>query len=350
MSGTDLAGLVDGIPERFVPATMRGELVEAEHVVRYWWAAELARGRTVLDAGCGMGYGCRILADAGARHVVGVDSAAAVLEASPAAGHPGVELEVGDVMNLSFPPESFDLVVCFEVLEHVAVPERLLDELARVVAPGGVIAVSTPNRDRYMPGNPHHLRELDPDEFEALLRERFDHVRLLRQDNWITSAVLEDEQSLDSSEAPLPTRVRKLAARQPGDEVYTLALASHVPLPELPAEAALTGLVEVRHWAELFETQRRYIEEQDRQLALAHERDAQRRELQQKLLEAETRLATIPQLVEEMRIMRAERDWLEMRVDRGARVLEDVFASVSWRVTTPLRAAKRAVRRRPSAV
>jgi hypothetical protein len=50
-----------------------------------------------------------------------------------------------------------------------------------------------------------------------------------------------------------------------------------------------------------------------------------------------------------MRILRAERDRLELRVERGARVLEDVFASVSWRVTNPLRAAKRAVRRRPAA-
>jgi hypothetical protein len=161
--------------------------------------------------------------------------------------------------------------------------------------------------------------------------------------------VLEDEQTADSSDAALPVRLRKLAARRPGEEVYTLALASHVPLPELPAEAALTGLVEVRHWAELFDTQRRYIEEQDRRLAMAHERDAQRRELQQQLLEAEARLAVIPQLQEEMRILRAERDWLDMRVERASRVFDDVFSSVSWRLTSPLRAAKRAVRRRPSA-
>jgi SAM-dependent methyltransferase len=345
MAGTDLAGLVDGIPERFVPESMRGELVEAEHVVRYWWAAGLAAGRTVLDAGCGMGYGCRILADAGARRVVGIDTAAAVLEASPAAAHPSVELEVDDVLHLSLPPDSFELVVCFEVLEHVTFPERVLDELARVLAPGGILAVSTPNRDRYVPGNPHHLHELDPAELEAALRERFAEVRLLRQDNWIASAVLEDELAADSSEAPQPVRVRKLTSREPGEEVYTLALASNAPLPELPAEAALTGLVEVRHWAELFEAQRRYIDEQQRQLALSAERDAERRRLQELLLEAEARLAAIPQLEEELRLVRAERDWLEMRVERADGVLRDVFTSGSWRLTTPLRAAKRFVTR-----
>ena len=240
------------------------------------------------------------------------------------------------MLNLSLPPESFELVVCFEVLEHVSVPERVLDELARVLAPGGVLAVSTPNRDRYVPGNPHHLHELDPAELEAALRERFAHVRLLRQDNWIASAVLEDEHAADSSDAPLPARVRKLAARRPGEEVYTLALASSEPLPELPAEAALTGLVELRHWAELFEMQRRYLDEQQRQLELARERDGERRELQQRLIEAEARLAEILDLKQEIRELEAERDLLRARVERGGQVLEDVFSSPSWKVTAPL--------------
>ena len=77
----DLAGMQSGFPERFAPGDMRGELIEAEHLARYSWAAGLARGKRVLDAGCGTAYGSRMLAEGGAQEVVGIDIAAEVLEA-----------------------------------------------------------------------------------------------------------------------------------------------------------------------------------------------------------------------------------------------------------------------------
>src|SRR6186997_360777 len=60
--------------ERFDPESFRGELVEAEHLARYRWAAAAVAGRDVLDAGCGEGYGSRLLAElGGARRCVGID-------------------------------------------------------------------------------------------------------------------------------------------------------------------------------------------------------------------------------------------------------------------------------------
>ena len=81
--------LATNVPERFVPESMRDELLAAEHLARYEWAGGLAPGRRVLDAGCGTGYGAEMLAAAGAASVMGVDSAAAVVEAArraPAGG------------------------------------------------------------------------------------------------------------------------------------------------------------------------------------------------------------------------------------------------------------------------
>ena len=66
---SELAGFKHGVAERFVPDVMRCTLVEAEHLARYRWAAQFARGRRVLDAGCGTAYGSELLATEGAAEV-----------------------------------------------------------------------------------------------------------------------------------------------------------------------------------------------------------------------------------------------------------------------------------------
>ena len=73
----DLAEYVEGTPAGVTPGQVRGHLVEAERLARYWWAAGLMAGVRVLDLGCGLGDGSAILLEAGATEVVGVDAAAA---------------------------------------------------------------------------------------------------------------------------------------------------------------------------------------------------------------------------------------------------------------------------------
>ena len=99
---SDLASTKNGISERFVPEQDQGRLIEVEHVSRYQWAAQAANGRAVLDAGCGTGYGCRLLAAGGAREVIGVDIARSVLEAVAPAMPESVRLQAGDVRKLDF--------------------------------------------------------------------------------------------------------------------------------------------------------------------------------------------------------------------------------------------------------
>jgi SAM-dependent methyltransferase len=67
----------------------------------------------------------------------------------------------GTFDSLDFEDDTFELVVCFEVIELVADPLIVLDELVRVLAPGGLLLLSSPDRDVYPPGNPHHLHEFD---------------------------------------------------------------------------------------------------------------------------------------------------------------------------------------------
>jgi 2-polyprenyl-3-methyl-5-hydroxy-6-metoxy-1,4-benzoquinol methylase len=341
------------IPERFVPETMREELLAAEHLARYEWASALAPARRVLDAGCGTGYGSRILSTAGARHVLGADIAAAVVEAARAHESDCLEFAQADIARLPYADGSFDLITCFEVIEHVPEPGAVLAELARVLAPGGVLAISSPNADRYPQGNPHHLREFTTGEFEALLQEVFSAVRLLAQHQWVSSAVLEQR---DLAPGAMSVRTVKAAGRWLGSETYTIALAGWGALPEPPPAAALTGTVEVRRWVEHFDEQRRLIEKQTDYLASLEELDAERRGLRLQLIGAEAELAEAEARAEEIaeradeaearaRALEERADALQAELDEACGLLSSVWESPSWRSTRPLRSAKRLLRR-----
>ncbi len=298
---SDLAGTKNGISERFAPEQDRGRLIEAEHVSRYRWAAAAAAGRRVLDAGCGTAYGARLLAEGGAREVLGVDIAQAVLEAVAPTMPESVRLAPGDVRALDLQDGSFDLVVCFEVIEHVADPAAVLDELVRVLAPGGLLLISSPNRGVYPAGNPHHLHEYSPAELEAELSARLASVALLRQRDYIVSAVLaEAADASGDGTAITDVALHKLTAGAPGDEVYTIAMASDSDLPALGGVAAMTGALELADWMSVFATQTAAIGDKDSYIDELEGRLAERDELARLLAVAEQRLAAIPEL--ELRI------------------------------------------------
>lgn len=334
------------VPERFVPARMRGELVEAEHLARYWWAAQLADGRRALDAGCGLAYGAQLLRAAGALSVHGVDIGEATIEAARAACGDGVELVVGDLAELPFADRAFDLVVCFETIEHLHERERALDELARVLAPGGVLVLSSPNRLQYPAGNPHHVHEYEPRELHDALAQRFDEVCLYRQQAWTASAILDDDElAAEGLERPLAMTTAKATARHGGEETYTIALAGDGPLPRMRAHSVLTGALELKRWLALYDAQQDVVDRQHAQLSGERARDDTTRIAHQRLREAEQELGELQQ-----RVIDAERareaalrsaEEAEARVVGAEGVYRDLMASASWRITAPLRRLKR---------
>jgi SAM-dependent methyltransferase len=170
--------------ERYHPEVPRE--MAYEHWHRYAFAMELARGRHVLDAASGEGYGAALLARTAAS-VVGIDlSPEAVAHAQARYGGPRLRFEQGDVLRLDgLADASLDLVVSFETLEHLAEHDALLAAFARVLKPDGLLVISTPDKHTYtdLAGhqNPHHVRELYREEFEALLARHFARHRLYGQ-------------------------------------------------------------------------------------------------------------------------------------------------------------------------
>jgi SAM-dependent methyltransferase len=209
--------------ERFTPECVRE--IWYEHWHRYVFARRLARGKRVLDAACGEGYGSALLATQ-AVSVVGVDiDEASIAHAQTRyADQPRIRFERGDVTQLALPDASFDLIVSVETLEHVHEQERMLAGFARLLAPGGVVLISTPDRRTYsdVPGfhNEHHVRELYRDEFEALLAREFAAVRLYGQKLLFQSAIWRLDATL--------TQVQIDTATGHGDDV--LSGARYAPL------------------------------------------------------------------------------------------------------------------------
>ncbi|MBJ7355249.1 MAG: class I SAM-dependent methyltransferase [Thermoleophilaceae bacterium] len=252
----------ESAPERFDPATMRGELIEAEHLARYHLAAASACGCRILDAGSGWGYGSNILADAGAESVIGIDLAESVVEAAGPLARENVSFCVGDVAELPFEDDSFDLVVCFEVIEHIERREEALAEFSRVLAPDGMLYMSSPNRETYGERNPHHVFEYTPDEFQEFLSKRFEHVRLMAQQTWLTSLISTPETFERAGEADLDAlRMIKTVGRPLSEQTYMVALAGQRPLPaEALQLGVLTSNTEQLRWLELWEQQDAYLQ------------------------------------------------------------------------------------------
>jgi SAM-dependent methyltransferase len=343
----DLADFIDGTPGRFVPAEMRGQLVETEHLARYLWTSQLGEGRRVLDAGCGLGYGAALLARSGAAEVVGIDIAEEVVEAIGAAAPDGVRFAVADVRELPFEEASFDLIVCFEVIEHIDGQEQALDELKRVLAPGGLLAISSPNPDIYVEGNPHHVHELRPDELSQLLGARFPAVALFQQHDFTASCVLTDASAALDDGGAITASVHKLQARSGGEAPYTIALAGDA-MPTATELVTLGSTVDVGKWLKLFDEQQQILQDQAAALSEIERMQQDRRELLRLLAESETALAA-----HEAAAAQAEETQLELteqlhavhvRAARAEGVARTLQTSLSWRVTRPLRLAKRLMR------
>jgi len=158
--------------ERTVPGLAEENYWFRRHEVVYQRLADRCAGRDVLEAGSGEGYGADLIAGV-ARRVVGVDYDETAV-AHVRARYPRVDMRHGNLAQLPLESSTFDVVVNFQVIEHLWDQGQFVAECRRVLRPSGVLLMSTPNRITFSPGrdtpiNPFHTRELNAAELSELL-------------------------------------------------------------------------------------------------------------------------------------------------------------------------------------
>lgn len=276
---------------------------------------------------------------------------------------------------------SFDLVTCLDGVGCVEALRPAVEDFRRVLRRDGVLAIGV-TRQR-----PTNRREEGPDTVERLVSDLFAHVQVVRQRALLASVLTTDAELADEG-ARLELSVDQLSEMRPGSERHLVVLASDAPLPALQALATLAPQGALRELAGAIdnaEDRARVAEaaaaasRNESNLACMHqeatvgewretqrERDIARQalsEARQALSEALAELESARTRVEEANASTAEQaGQLEKRAARlhaqaealtvaearatGAeRAVEALQRSLSWRVTRPLRAVKRVVRR-----
>jgi SAM-dependent methyltransferase len=334
--------------ERFLP-WMADPVVNYEHLHRYRAVAELAAGRRVLDLASGEGYGSALLSTI-ASSVMGVErDHAAAVHAAVTYRSARLRFVEGSIVQVPVGGQRFDLVVCFEALEHVNEQEELCAEAARLLIPGGLFVVSTPNREVYSEAsgyeNPFHVKELDLGEFSALLRRHFTQVRLFGQHVYPVSAIF-------ALGEPVSRAREYVIAREPGDAVfrfgdatrkvprYFIAIASNGPV--VPEPGLGSFLVDASE--QLFEEQRRAegaVVELRKHLAAREaqvvEVEGELRRLADHLTTLEAQLATLEAQLAAGRLQAQE---LDGRLRTCGETIAAMEATRTWRLHLRLEHAR----------
>lgn len=162
-----------------------------QHLNRYVFAGVFVKNKIVLDIACGTSYGAYYLLGKGAKYLVGIDISSDIINYATRkyAGVGKLCFIRADAISLPFPDSYADIIVSFEIIEHLEDQEEFLSECKRVLKSDGLFICSTPNKKvsspytekPEKPVNPYHVKEFYPNEFSDLLCRHFGNVNLYGQ-------------------------------------------------------------------------------------------------------------------------------------------------------------------------
>jgi len=171
--------------ERFLPWT---EVDDAhyEHVHRYFFASKFVKNKKVLDLACGEGYGVEIISKS-AKSVIGIEiDKKTTMHAKKKYRAKNIKFITSSITEIPIPGKHlFDVIVCFEAIEHIKEQKKILQEVKRLIKKNGLFIISTPNKKVYRyeekNSNPFHEKELSISEFRNLLKSFFSNVQIYGQ-------------------------------------------------------------------------------------------------------------------------------------------------------------------------
>jgi 2-polyprenyl-3-methyl-5-hydroxy-6-metoxy-1,4-benzoquinol methylase len=198
--------------ERIDPTVSLSELDTLDHMSRYKWASNYSSNKKILDAGCGNGYGTHYLS-LHAESIVGVDIDQETIDkAKKNFFSKNVEFKKTNVNNLPFENDSFDLVISFEVIEHLSDYQTYFNEIKRVLKPGGVFIFSTPNKlftdNNDLKFNPYHLKEYYHEEILRITEKNFKDCEIFGQK--YNSEIIEISKSVEQKWSKALNFIKKI--------------------------------------------------------------------------------------------------------------------------------------------
>ena len=163
--------------ERLSPGSQLFGVDLARHRAAYMHAILCARGETLLDLGCGIGYGTAELADALAPRVrvFGLDR----VRPAKTWRRANARYLSADLNGIPLAPRSFDTITSFQVIEHLEDPTRYLEAIAQLLRADGRAFITTPNLLTSDKVNPWHVHEYEATELRQTLLAHFGEVEML---------------------------------------------------------------------------------------------------------------------------------------------------------------------------
>ncbi len=187
--------------ERYIPGKSDSLEMDIEHLQRYYTLGDIVKGKVIVDAACGEGYGSMYLANRASK-VIGIDiSEETINTAKKIYKRDNLDYLCASIDNIPIEDKSVDIIISYETIEHVdsKTQHGFMSEIKRILKDDGLLIISTPNKEVYSDlfnyKNPHHVKEFNTSDFRFFLKSYFEHVKMYYQRFEVASLINSGEES-----------------------------------------------------------------------------------------------------------------------------------------------------------